>query len=97
MKELRNSIGTRHYPGTLQQKQLERIIGCLNHIAIAYEITLPFLRGFHNTIDRFQYDRDVKGWKDLDQSSKWLEITHHLLLNKKISKGFYDQLRSSQK
>ena len=66
-------------------------------MSITCDIFIPFLRWFHNDVDIWRDNHDVEGWIDLDKSSKWLEILDHLLLNEKISKETYDQLRSSQK
>ena len=61
LNDLQNKIGSRDHPGPLEVKWLERIRGFLNHIAITYCIILPFLRGFHNTIDSWRDGRDVEG------------------------------------
>jgi hypothetical protein len=31
----------------LDRKQLERDVGFLNHLAMAFEVTTPFLKGFY--------------------------------------------------
>ena len=97
LKDLRKAIVKRDYPGALQHKQLQRIRGHINYIAITCEIIVPFLSGFYNSIDVWWDNRDVEGWKDLNKSSKCLEILDRLFLNEKISEEIYDQLRSSQK
>ena len=67
LKEIRKGIWTRDYPSAMNHKQIERIIGHLNHVAIAYEIIIPFIRGFHNKIDIWRDNSDVEGSKDLEE------------------------------
>ena len=48
---LRNKMGTRCNPAPLERKLLERIRGFFNHLAMTFDVMLPFLKGFHNTIE----------------------------------------------
>ena len=95
MKELREAIGTLDHPRAVPHKLLEIIRGFLNHIALTYEIVVPFLRGFHNTIDSWRDNRDEEGWKDEDLNLKWKDILSHFLALGKISDEMYENLITS--
>ena len=97
LNDLQNKIGSRDHPGPLEVKWLERIRGFLNHIAITYCIILPFLRGFHNTIDSWRDGRDVEGWKSSDVDSGWLDVLNHNLFSGKINQHEFDFLLGSRK
>ena len=43
VKDLRNLMGTSDHPRAVPHKLLERIRGFLNHVALTYEIIIPFL------------------------------------------------------
>jgi hypothetical protein len=44
-------------------KDLERKVGFLVHLAMAYPLMLPFLRGFYLTMNSWRGGRDSLGWK----------------------------------
>ena len=47
----------------LELKDLERKVGFLVHLAMAYPLMLPFLRGFYLTMNSWRVGRDAAGWK----------------------------------
>ena len=47
----------------LDLKDLERKVGFLVHLAMAYPLMLPFLRGFYLTMNSWRVGRDAVGWK----------------------------------
>lgn len=48
---------------TLDRKQLERDTGFLNHLAMTFEDTTPFLKGFYLTLNSWRPFRDSDDWK----------------------------------
>ena len=64
LSNLEKMMGTREHPRTLNHKLLERSRGFFNHLSMTYGIMLPFLKGFHSTIDGWRDDRDDSGWKE---------------------------------
>ena len=47
----------------LNLKNLERKVGFLVHLAMAYPLMFPFLRGFYLTMNSWRQGRDKDGWK----------------------------------
>jgi hypothetical protein len=47
----------------LDRKQLERDVGFLNHLAMTFEETTPFLKGFYLTLNSWRLGRDDDDWK----------------------------------
>ena len=47
----------------LNLKDLEKKVGFLVHLGMAYPLMLPFLRGFYLTMNSWRKDRDSEGWK----------------------------------
>ena len=47
----------------LNRKQLERETGFLNHLAMTYDTTTPFLKGFYLTLNSWRPWRDDEDWK----------------------------------
>jgi hypothetical protein len=48
----------------LNRKELERQIGFLNHLIIAFDEMTPFLKGFYLTLNSWRSKRDMDNWKD---------------------------------
>jgi hypothetical protein len=67
LKELDNELDDG--PNDLDRKELERTRGFLNYVCQTYKSFLPYLNGFHMTIDGFRENRDEEGWK-LPRKSK---------------------------
>ena len=44
-------------------KELEQKVGFLVHLAMAYPLMLPFLRGLYLTMNSWRNGRDANGWK----------------------------------
>lgn len=49
--------------GMLVRKRLTEIRGFLNYVIRTYHWLNPYLKGLHNTIDGFRFDRDSGGLK----------------------------------
>ena len=96
LEELKDLIGTPDHPRAVPLKALERVRGFLNHISLTYEIVVPFLRGFHNSIDSWRDNRDEEGWKVDDSNTKWEDVLEHLVIQEKISEDVYENLLSSK-
>ncbi len=47
----------------LDLKDMERKVGFLVHLAMAYPLMLPFLKGFYLTMNSWRLQRDSNGWK----------------------------------
>ena len=69
---------------------LERIRGFFNHLAIAYDTMLSFLKGFHNTIDGWRDNRDEEGWKI--EGSTWKRMLDYQLFEYKITEEEHELL-----
>ena len=50
-------------PDSLPRKKLEVIRGFLNYVTQTYRNMIPYLNGFHMTIDGWRRNRDPDGWK----------------------------------
>ena len=96
LKELRTSMGTKEHPKVLNHKKLERDRGFLNYLGMTYDIIIPFLRGFHNTIDQWRDGRNIEGWKADDGSSQWGDILDHYVFTGKLSQEEAEALIESQ-
>ena len=55
---------------SLNRKELERIAGFLNHLAMTFEDITPFLKGFYLTLNSWRDKRNEDGWKITDKA--WL-------------------------
>ena len=57
---------------------------------------MPYLRGWHNTIDSWRDDRDLEGWKNEKDTpeTNWLDLLAYYLATGKISEEDYDELCS---
>jgi hypothetical protein len=53
----------RQSPKVMDRHRLEVIRGFLNHVFQTYHSLVPFLIGFHMTIDSWRSNRDEQGWK----------------------------------
>jgi hypothetical protein len=49
--------------GLLDRKKLESVRGFLLYVTRTYPSVVPYLKGFHNTLDGWRKDRDGEGWK----------------------------------
>jgi hypothetical protein len=47
----------------IEHKSLERCIGFLIYVSRTYKAMVPFLKGFHKTLDGWRGGRDEDGWK----------------------------------
>ena len=47
----------------IKHKLLEKQTGFLNHLAMTFEDTTPFLKGFYLTLNSWRRCRDYEGWK----------------------------------
>ena len=94
--ETRSKIGSPERPNKLLHKFLEVSRGFLNHLGLTYPIILPYLRGWHNTIDSWRDDRDLEGWKNEKDTpeTNWLDLLSYNLVTGKISEEDYDELCS---
>ena len=63
MLTIGENVGTRETHVPLERKLLERIKGFFNHFAIIYDTIIPFLKGFHNTIDGWRNNKDEEAGK----------------------------------
>ena len=59
-------------PRSLDRKDLERITGFLNHLAMTFEDITPFLKGFYLTLNSWRDKRNEDGWKISDKA--WLNL-----------------------
>ena len=57
---------------SLDRKELERITGFLNHLAMTFEDITPFLKGFYLTLNSWRDKRNDDGWKVPDNT--WLRL-----------------------
>ena len=89
-------MGTRDHPGLLIHKSLEKDQGFLGHVSMTYDLIIPFLRGFHNSIDGWRDDSDEEGWKSEEGSSTWGKILNHYVETGKITEEEHDSLLNSQ-
>jgi hypothetical protein len=48
---------------SIDHKSLEKQTGFLNHLAMTFEDTTPFLKGFYLTLNSWRRCRDQEGWK----------------------------------
>jgi len=83
-------IGTRTEPIPVQLKLLEKARGYFNHLAIVYDIMLPNLKGFHNSIDGWREGRDIEDWKD--EESSWRDVLETYFFEGKISEEEFDAM-----
>jgi hypothetical protein len=51
------------YDGWMDRKTLERHRGFLLYVTRTFPATVPYLKGFHLTIDGWRKNRDSEGWK----------------------------------
>jgi hypothetical protein len=57
---------------TLDRKLLERETGFLNHLAMTFEVMVPFLKGFYLTLNSWRTGRDSDDWKLSDKNGvRW--------------------------
>ena len=54
---------------SINHKSLEKETGFLNHLAMTFEDTTPFLKGFYLTLNLWRRCRDHEGWKVAD--NRW--------------------------
>jgi hypothetical protein len=54
---------------SIDHKSLEKQTGFLNHLAMTFEDTTPFLKGFYLTLNSWRRCRDQEGWKIAD--NRW--------------------------
>ena len=59
LRTLRMEIGTPTKPNLMNHKYLQQARGYFNHLGLAHNIIVPYLRGFHNTIDGWRDNRDI--------------------------------------
>jgi hypothetical protein len=57
----------------LYHKDLERKRGFLRHLAMCYDSLVPFMKGFHLTIDSWRSHRPDNGWK-MGDNDAYLEV-----------------------
>ncbi|CAB9525841.1 unknown protein [Seminavis robusta] len=50
-------------PDRLESSELQRVRGFLNYVAQTYKALVPFITGFHLTIDGWRPNRDLRGWR----------------------------------
>ena len=74
IQKLRDSTPLRdsHDERTVNRKELERITGFLNHLAMTFEDITPFLKGFYLTLNSWREKRSDDGWKVSDKL--WLQL-----------------------
>ena len=77
-------------------KKLECDRGFLNHVGMCYDIIIPYIRGYHNTIDGWRNNRNAEGWKMEDGTSQWREILDYYVCTGKISSEKMGTLLDSQ-
>jgi hypothetical protein len=59
----------------MDHKDLERKRGFLGHLAMCYDLLVPFMKGFHLTIDSWRSHRPDSGWKLGDKAwDAYLEV-----------------------
>ena len=57
---------------TLDRKQLEKETGFLKHLAMTFDETTPFLKGFYLTLNSWRPQRDDEDWKLTNKA--WKEL-----------------------
>ena len=62
---------------TVNRKQLEKDRGFMVHLAMVYPTFVPYLKGFHLTLETWRPDRDDAGWKL--PANEWIRIQNHFL------------------
>ena len=83
-------MGTRCNPYPLEIKLRERIRGFFNHLYMTFDMMLPFLKGFHNTIESWRANRDEDGWKREDKTLE--QILDYHLFEEKVTDEEHDLL-----
>ena len=61
----------------LNRKELEKDRGFLVHLSMVNPSLVPYLKGFHLTLESWRPDRDSQGWKL--PVNDWLRLKEHLL------------------
>ena len=87
LAKLRRDIGTRDKVSKLEHKFLEVSRGYFNHVGITYPCLLPYLKGYHTSIDSWRAGRDLEGWKENDDelTLTWINVLNHYLWTGKIT------------
>ena len=63
LQEVRDSFTSGVHRPKFELKELERKVGFLVHVAMAYPIMFPFLKGFYLTMNSWRSGRDKNDWK----------------------------------
>jgi hypothetical protein len=71
-----------------QHKMLERKRVFLGHLAMTFDSLVPFMKGFHLTIDSWRSQRSDSGWKMRDKD--WSLFLGYQLETGKISQEDFD-------
>lgn len=72
----------------LDRKLLERETGFLNHLAMTFEVFVPFLKGFYLTLNSWRSGRDAEDWKMPDK--QWHQVLWDRFHEGKISEEELD-------
>ena len=72
----------------LVRKELEKVTGFLNHLAMTFDDINPFLKGLYLTLNSWRPNRDGEDWKVTDK--KWKRILLDRLERGEISNEEFD-------
>ena len=73
-----------------EYKRLERVRGFLCHLAMAYEVFFPYLKGFHLTLSSHLNNRNDEGWKL--KEPEWIGYIEEKFDTGKITESERDRL-----
>ena len=73
---------------SLGRKELEKVTGFLNHLAMTFDDMNPFLKGLYLTLNSWRPNRDDEDWKVTDK--KWKRILLDRLERGEISNDEFD-------